>query len=125
MLVEDIAFWIIIYTILGLLAFIRPWFVHEVKEFLSFIDALTTLMIFLSVLRLALNLQVMEATKQVCLFVQDSVMGAGLPFIYLTVTNISRATQFREGLPERTLMRVTTYLFLAFMLFAIGMIIRY
>jgi len=121
--VEDIGFWVIIYIVLGLLAFIRPWFIHEVKKLLSFIDVFTVLIVFLSIYNLALNLQVMEVTKQVCLFVQDSVIGAGLPFIYLMAANISRAIQFEE-FSERTLTRITTYLFLALMLFAIGMKIQ-
>jgi hypothetical protein len=123
MLVEDIVFWIVIYMILGLLAFIRPWFVHEVKKFLSFIDALAMLTIFLPILYHALNLQVMEVAKLVCSFAQDSVVGLGLYFIYLIMANISRAIQFRE-FSERTLMRIVSYLFLVLVLIAIGMIIQ-
>jgi len=59
--------------------------------------------------RLALDLQVKEVAKGVCLFMQDSVIVAGLPFIYLTATNLSRAIQFGE-FSERTVERMIIYL---------------
>jgi hypothetical protein len=120
---KDIGLWIAIYMVLGLLAFIRPWLVHEFKKLLSLVDALITLMGLLVLYRLALDLQVMEIAKRVCLITQDSVIALGLPSIYLMAANISRAMQFGE-FSERTLMRIIVYLLLASVPFVVGSSIR-
>jgi hypothetical protein len=116
---EAIGFWIAIYMVLGLLAFIRSWLVYEFKKLLSLVDAITTLMGLLVLYRLVLDLQVMEVAKHVCQIVQDFVGALGLPFIYLMAANISRTMQFGE-FSERTLLRIIIYLLLASALFVVG-----
>jgi hypothetical protein len=123
LLMEDIGSWIAIYMVLGLLAFIRPWLVHEFKKLLSLVDALTTLMGLLVLYRLALNLQVKEVAKHLCPIIQDFVTSLGLPFVYLMAASLSRAMQFGE-FSERTLMRIIIYLLLASTLFVMGSSIR-
>jgi hypothetical protein len=57
----------------------------------------------------------MEVAKGVCLAMQDSVIAASLPFIYLLAANINRAIQSGE-ISGQTPERIIIYLLLALML---------
>jgi len=61
----------------------------------------------------------MEVAKGVCLAMQDSVIAASLPFIYLMAANLNRAIQSGE-FSGQTPVRIIVYLLQALMQFVIS-----
>lgn len=120
---ENTILWIIVYSFLGLLAFIKPWFVHETRKLIDWIDAFITITSIFAILLYYLNLQIREAVAQTCQLIQDMVLGYGLPFFYLITANVSRSLQFGE-FSTKTLMRIIIYFLIAIFLlgFRIGSI---
>lgn len=60
-----------LYVLLGLIAFLAPRFVHEVKALLDFLDAISTMVYMLSLLQVFLRLRVEDAGSAVSPFVVD------------------------------------------------------
>lgn len=81
---------IVFYVFLGLIAFIVPRFVHEVKRVLDLLDKLSTILLIFFILIKALQLKTGEVVEIVNSFVIDSLIGAIALFAYLFCANISR-----------------------------------
>ncbi|ADG91159.1 hypothetical protein Tagg_0887 [Thermosphaera aggregans DSM 11486] len=91
---EEVSAWILFYFILGLLPFLDPWLVREMREWLGLLDAFASFVFILRILGLIINTQASNVAPHICLYVQGALVGAGEYMFYLIGANISRCVRF-------------------------------
>jgi hypothetical protein len=117
---EDIASWIIFYSVLGLISFFAPWFVHEIKEWLNLFDVIAILVFVVNFLSSVLSLRTDNTAMHICQFTREFLINVGEYSFYLIFANISRSLRFNE-ISRETGVRILKYFSVALLLLVIGM----
>lgn len=81
---------LILYALLGFIAFLAPRVTREVKATLNFLDAISTMLLVLLILVNALRLRVEEVETMMNSFTIDSLSATTCYFVYLLCANFSR-----------------------------------
>jgi hypothetical protein len=91
---EDVFLWILFYFTLGLLSFLDPWLVREMKEWLGLFDAIALLMFMFRILSLFMGIPASDVVAQTCLYIRGTLVGFGEYIFYFIGANISRYLRF-------------------------------
>jgi len=100
---EDVILWVALYFLLGLLSFLNPWLVREVREWLGLFDAVALLIVCARILSLIMGTPASDVTTQTCLYMRDILVGVGEYAFYFVGANISRYLRFGRFSWERFL----------------------
>jgi hypothetical protein len=91
---EDVFLWILFYFTLGLLSFLAPWLVREIREWLGLFDVIALLVFVSRILGLFMGAPASDVVAQTCLYMRGTLVGAGEYAFYLIGANISRYLRF-------------------------------
>jgi len=91
---EDVAVMALLYTLLGLAAFVLPRFVRYAEEVLNLLDGVSVAIFVLYIVRAALNLRADDVFRAVSSFVEDFLTSLLYLCLYLVFANISRYIWF-------------------------------
>ena len=116
----DPIFLVLVYALLGLMAFSAPKAVHEAKAVLSSLDKLSTMLLIFFIFVSALQLRTGEIRATVSSFIVDSLIATTGYFVYLLCANFSRC----YWLGRCSVNRIATYFTVIIMLIFITAVIQ-
>ncbi|MCC6006039.1 MAG: hypothetical protein LM590_17000 [Thermofilum sp.] len=88
--------WVLLYAVLGLLAFVAPRDVHSAKSLLDALDSVSYALFCLQLLTCVFSLDATGSVEAVRAFLNDSLEGLVYYCIYLIFANISRYLWFKR-----------------------------
>jgi hypothetical protein len=108
--------WVLLYAMLGLIAFVAPKYVHDAKLLLDALDLFSCVLICLQLLTCMFSFNAIGAVKTTYAFLQDFLEGFIYYFIYLIFANISRYLWLGKISVQRILVYLVILILLSLML---------